>query len=842
MAESHREEIAKLEALYASNPGGRVFVHLAEAYRKAGEHERARTIVSEGLARHADSASGYVVLGRVLADMQNAAEAEIAFRRVLELDGGNLVALRWLGDLARLGGRSEEAAGYYREVLARNPNNEEVRELADAMARAAVAEAAAAPEPEPEPEPASPYSAAPGDAGSAAPAEVEFGLVDLEALPGDLATFAGLPAPEAAATSGAEPEPMDWSAPEAAEDLLIEAVGADEPALDLGDFDAALVAEPLDVSLLDAAPFPRDEDGLAGDLAFDLPGVDEPVTGSAGESEPAPLFEAGIEQPDTAETGLELDVSGVAGEEFAAAPDTGWTGVDEATVENTGWTGVEVTVENTGWTGVEVTVEDAGWTGVEVTVEDAGWTPDADDEIAPVEDAGWTPDGDDAIAPVGEAGWTPGADDEIAPVGEAGWTPGADDEVAPIDESGWTADAAAGSSSDADAALEEPIPAEPFHLQEPAHTDPADIGFQAPTEPGTDPALATGAPWEEGLPDDFATADDWAVAEAPPPQDAEPDEPIQPAGTAAGAMDDVAVGYDDALGGPVTGQGSGLMTETTAQLYASQGFHDRAAEVYRALLRQRPGDDRLAARLQEAEGLVRAAAGGEVESLVEEDESGEVWLRDARTSGAAEAATPYAWTGPADEEAQGEPIGALLRSILSWRAPAAAPAAMEAAAVEPEPLMLEELADEEPWEEPASAAAAPSSDAEPPVPPAPPVPPPAWESAAPADEPWTQAPAPAPAAEEPWAAPGSAPGAGTESAPPPATAAAPAAPPVPPPAPTPVARSTRASDNPVEAAFDEWFGAPEPAAPAAPAPQAEEEGQDDEDLEMFRSWLQSLKK
>jgi hypothetical protein len=42
MAESHREEIAKLEALYAGNPGGRVFVHLADAYRKAGEHERAR--------------------------------------------------------------------------------------------------------------------------------------------------------------------------------------------------------------------------------------------------------------------------------------------------------------------------------------------------------------------------------------------------------------------------------------------------------------------------------------------------------------------------------------------------------------------------------------------------------------------------------------------------------------------------------------------------------------------------------------------------------------------------------------------------------------------------------
>src|SRR5690606_21627240 len=120
-------------ALYASNPGGRVFVHLAEAYRKAGEHERARSIVSEGLARHADSASGYVVLGRVLADMQSNDEAGIAFRRVLELDGGNLVALRCLADLARSDGRPAEALGYYREVLARNPSNDEVRDIMQSL-------------------------------------------------------------------------------------------------------------------------------------------------------------------------------------------------------------------------------------------------------------------------------------------------------------------------------------------------------------------------------------------------------------------------------------------------------------------------------------------------------------------------------------------------------------------------------------------------------------------------------------------------------------------------------------------------------------------------------------
>jgi hypothetical protein len=60
------------------------------------------------------------------------------------------------------------------------------------------------------------------------------------------------------------------------------------------------------------------------------------------------------------------------------------------------------------------------------------------------------------------------------------------------------------------------------------------------------------------------------------------------------------------------------------------------------------------------------------------------------------------------------------------------------------------------------------------------------------------------------------------------------------------------SSNPVEAAFDEWFNAADfgeeqaPAAePGGPVPvEAESSGQaeDDDDLEMFRSWLQSLKK
>jgi tetratricopeptide (TPR) repeat protein len=215
MAESHREEIAKLEALYASSPGGRVFVHLAEALRKAGDYERARGILSEGLGRHSDSASGYVVLGRLLTDLQADAEAEEAFRRVLQLDGGNLIALRGLADLALRGGRRQEAAGYYTDLLARNPAGDDVRhllaelELGDTLAADRVEEAAQggtlsaadeAPPPDWEGDwadagaaeypdsavaeypdsAAAAFSAAPGHTGEVDPAEPEFGFIEVD--------------------------------------------------------------------------------------------------------------------------------------------------------------------------------------------------------------------------------------------------------------------------------------------------------------------------------------------------------------------------------------------------------------------------------------------------------------------------------------------------------------------------------------------------------------------------------------------------------------------------------------------------------------------------------------
>lgn len=139
MPEHNREEIAKLEALYESNPEGRVFTHLAEAYRKAGEYERARSILEKGLEKHPSYASAHVVLGRVFADLNDIPQARASFRHVLDLDPHNLVALRSLGELARAAGNNEEAIGYFEELRHQDPGNEEVDRIIDSLKQAPVA-------------------------------------------------------------------------------------------------------------------------------------------------------------------------------------------------------------------------------------------------------------------------------------------------------------------------------------------------------------------------------------------------------------------------------------------------------------------------------------------------------------------------------------------------------------------------------------------------------------------------------------------------------------------------------------------------------------------------------
>ena len=292
MADSHREEIAKLETLYANNPEGRVFTHLAEAYRKAGELGRAREILEDGLRRHSDYSSAHVVLGRVLADQGDPDGATAAFRRVLELDRHNLVALRSLGEISSGSGRTDEALHYYRELLSLDPSDERLRGTVRGLEERREAQAAAAAAPPEGP----PFAAEEG------PAFAEEPAPEPSAEPP--AVVAGEPIPN-------EPEPADLDA-ETAVPPTPDAVEVEPPS---GDF--ARPAEAFsrnweeDVGI-ELEPMPGDLASLAGETAAETAGREE--SGEPAEPEWAVSGEWLGEPPvDPLASGLDL---GIEGEEF----------------------------------------------------------------------------------------------------------------------------------------------------------------------------------------------------------------------------------------------------------------------------------------------------------------------------------------------------------------------------------------------------------------------------------------------------------------------------------------------------------------------------------------------
>lgn len=149
MPEISPELAARIEQLKSShqdNPA-RFFMPLASAYREAGELGRAEELLRENLKRHPGYLSAHVLLGRCLADRGALGEARNEFGYVLSIDPQNLIALRTLGEMAAATGDHAEARRWYGELLAVDPMSAEARQALDALdAAPPAAQAAPAPD------------------------------------------------------------------------------------------------------------------------------------------------------------------------------------------------------------------------------------------------------------------------------------------------------------------------------------------------------------------------------------------------------------------------------------------------------------------------------------------------------------------------------------------------------------------------------------------------------------------------------------------------------------------------------------------------------------------------
>jgi len=101
--------IRDLERRLDLDPGSRLFVSLAEEYRKVGRVKDALSALQKGLLAHPGYVAAQVSLGRVYVEANLNTDAIATFTKVLASDPGNLVAAKSLADIYYARGDNLEA-------------------------------------------------------------------------------------------------------------------------------------------------------------------------------------------------------------------------------------------------------------------------------------------------------------------------------------------------------------------------------------------------------------------------------------------------------------------------------------------------------------------------------------------------------------------------------------------------------------------------------------------------------------------------------------------------------------------------------------------------------------
>jgi tetratricopeptide (TPR) repeat protein len=148
------EDIERLKEKIARDPNSKLFVPLAEEYKKAGMYDEAIDTLTKGLDQQPGYLSARVSLGKIYIERGMLAEARTEFEKVISAIPDNLYAHKKLAEIYREVGEKDKAVQEFRKVLKLNPMDDwaatSLSELQKQMApkqEPTIPEAAASPQP-----------------------------------------------------------------------------------------------------------------------------------------------------------------------------------------------------------------------------------------------------------------------------------------------------------------------------------------------------------------------------------------------------------------------------------------------------------------------------------------------------------------------------------------------------------------------------------------------------------------------------------------------------------------------------------------------------------------------
>ncbi len=119
------EDIEKLKEKVKKDPNSKLFLPLAEEYRKKGMLDEAISVLMTGITRQPGYASARVSLGKIYLEKKMSPAAKEEFEKVISAIPDNLFAHKKLAEIYRDSGEKERAIGEYKVVLKLNPLDED---------------------------------------------------------------------------------------------------------------------------------------------------------------------------------------------------------------------------------------------------------------------------------------------------------------------------------------------------------------------------------------------------------------------------------------------------------------------------------------------------------------------------------------------------------------------------------------------------------------------------------------------------------------------------------------------------------------------------------------------